>query len=125
MSDKVFLPPPVLGPLVSPGQGRSGLRQPRQEGSFASHLNAARQLQFSRHAEERLAQRGISMSGETWQRLADAVARVDAKGGRDSLVLLDKLALVVNIPNRTVITAVDGESMKEKVFTNIDSAVIA
>ncbi len=47
-----------------------------------------------------------------------------AKGARESLILMDNLALVVSIRNRTVITAVDEKRMKEHVFTNIDSAVI-
>ena len=50
--------------------------------------------------------------------------RLEKKGARDSLVLMQDLALVVSVKNNTVITAVDGESLKENVFTNIDSAVI-
>lgn len=34
------------------------------------------------------------------------------------------MALIVNIPNRTVVTAMDGNAMKDNVFTQIDSAVI-
>lgn len=126
MPDKVFLPPPILSPV---GRG-TGVRPPQKadkpDKGFASHLaEAAAGLHISHHAQERLAQRRIPLSGETWGRVLAAVARVAEKGGRDSLVLVDNLALVVNVPNRTVVTAVDGESMKERVFTQIDSAVIA
>jgi flagellar operon protein len=48
-----------------------------------------------------------------------------SKGARESLVLLDQTAFVVSVPNRTVITVVDKENLKQNVFTNIDSAVIA
>ena len=48
-----------------------------------------------------------------------------AKGSRDAVVLLDGSAFVVSVKNKTVITAVDAQSMREHVFTNIDSAVIA
>jgi len=40
-------------------------------------------------------------------------------------VLVDGLALIVSVPNRVVITAVDGADARDGVFTNIDSAVIA
>ena len=56
--------------------------------------------------------------------LKDAVNKVEAKGAKESLILMDQMALVVSVKNRTVITAVDSNSMKDNVFTNIDSAVI-
>ena len=82
-------------------------------------------LRFSAHALERIARRGIGVDETVLARLQDGVSRVAAKGGRDSLVLLDATAFVVSVVNRTVITAVDGEHMREHVFTNIDSAVLA
>jgi flagellar operon protein len=57
--------------------------------------------------------------------LQRAVSRAEEKGAKDSLVLLRDLAFIVSVKNRTVVTAVDGEHIKENVFTNIDSAVIA
>jgi flagellar operon protein len=66
-----------------------------------------------------------NFSNEDLALLNQAVDRAESKGAKESLVLMDQLALIVSIKNRTVITAVDGESMKENVFTNIDSAVIA
>jgi flagellar operon protein len=65
------------------------------------------------------------MTPEILGKLEKAVAGAASKGSRDSLILMKNLAFIVNIPNRTVITAMDGENMKENVFTNIDSAVIA
>lgn len=82
------------------------------------------QIKFSGHAEMRMRMRNISLSHTEMSRLSDAVNRAEAKGARESLILMDKLALIVSIRNRTVITAVDEERMKENVFTNIDSAVI-
>ena len=52
------------------------------------------------------------------------VDKAAAKGCKESLVLVDNAALVVSIKNRTVITAVDKESLTDNVFTNIDSAVV-
>jgi flagellar operon protein len=86
---------------------------------------AARPLSFSGHALERIQRRGIDVGEQTLDRLEAGVARAAAKGSRSSLVLLDGTAFVVSVQNRTVITAVDREHMKEQVFTNIDSAVLA
>lgn len=82
-------------------------------------------LRFSAHALERIARRGIGVDETVLARLQEGVSRVAAKGGRDSLVLLDGTAFVVSVAHRTVITAVDREHMREHVFTNIDSAVLA
>jgi len=59
------------------------------------------------------------------QRLEGAVDRLAAKGGREAIVMMDKLAVVVSVANGTVITAVDQDGMKDQVFTNIDSAAIS
>ena len=82
-------------------------------------------LTFSGHALQRIQQRGIDVGPATMSRLAGGVDRAAAKGSRSSLVLVDQSAFVVSVPNRTVITAVDRDHMKEQVFTNIDSALIA
>ena len=94
---------------------------------LANRLAAAPQipLRFSGHALQRLQKRGIEVDAASLARLQGGVARAAAKGARDSLVLVDDTAFVVSVPNRTVITAVDREHMREQVFTNIDSAVIA
>lgn len=81
-------------------------------------------VRFSQHAEQRLRARNISLSSEHLDRLNTAVDQAARKGARDSLVLLDNLALVVSVKNRTVITAVDQSSLKNNLFTNIDSAII-
>lgn len=82
-------------------------------------------IEFSAHAAKRLAQRGVELTTQDVDRIAEAVDRAREKGSKESLVLLNGLAFVVSVPNRTVITAIDMESMKENVVTNIDSAVIA
>lgn len=83
------------------------------------------QVQFSQHAQQRLQSRNIKLSQEQMAKLSGAVDKAAAKGARETLVLMDnQLAFLVGVKNRTVITAVDGASVKENVFTNIDSAVI-
>jgi flagellar operon protein len=96
--------------------------------SFAEALEQAggsQPLQFSRHALARVQRRGIELDSTTLGRLSEGVGRAASKGSRDSLVLVDGTAFVVSVSNRTVITAVGSEQMKDNVFTNIDSAVIA
>ncbi|HZK42828.1 MAG TPA: TIGR02530 family flagellar biosynthesis protein, partial [Syntrophomonadaceae bacterium] len=74
--------------------------------------------------QQRLNSRNITLSETDLEKITEAVARAREKGARDSLVLMQDLALIVSVKNNTVITAVDGNSLKENVFTNIDSAVI-
>jgi flagellar operon protein len=82
-------------------------------------------VQFSGHALQRIERRGIDTSPQTLVRLQEGVARAEAKGARESVVLVDGTAFVVSVQNKTVITAVDPAHMRDHVFTNIDSAVIA
>lgn len=84
----------------------------------------SRGLKFSKHAQERLQSRNINLTPEEVERIQDAVTQARHKGARDSLIIMDRLALVVSVKNNTVITAVDDQSIKQNVFTNIDSAVI-
>lgn len=82
-------------------------------------------VRWSAHAVQRLSQRQIAITPEVQQRLEGAVDKLAAKGGRESIVLMDRMAFVVSVTNRTVITAVDQAGMRDQVFTNIDSAVLS
>ncbi|GBF33195.1 flagellar hook associated protein [Desulfocucumis palustris] len=81
-------------------------------------------LKLSAHAERRLKERNIVLGREDMAKIENAVQKAAAKGSRESLVMYGDIALVASIKNNTLITAMDGESLKEHVFTNIDSAVI-
>jgi flagellar operon protein len=80
---------------------------------------------FSKHAVQRLERRNLPVDQTVMQRLQDGVDRAAGKGARDAVVLVDDTAFVVSVSNRTVVTAVGRDQMKDHVFTNIDSAVIA
>lgn len=82
-------------------------------------------VRFSAHAQTRLNSRQISLGASQLDRLDGAVKAAAGKGSRDALVLMDDLAMVVSVQNRTVVTVVDKANLKQNVFTNIDSAVIA
>lgn len=81
-------------------------------------------IKFSNHAVERMKTRGIAYSPEDLDRLNQAVAKAAAKGSKDSLVLMNDSALIVSVKNNTVVTVMDKTSLKENVFTNIDSTVV-
>jgi flagellar operon protein len=126
--------PVPVNPALVPPVGATAPAAPRptapaaapQGPSFAEVLKQRTDgVQFSGHALERVQRRGIDTSPQTLARLDGAVQRAAAKGSRESVVLLDGNAFVVSVKNKTVITAVDAQSMREHVFTNIDSAVLA
>ncbi len=81
-------------------------------------------IKFSSHARQRIEQRGIPFGPNDVSNLIDAVDRAAEKGSRESLVLMEDKAFVVSVPNKTVITAMGRDGMKENVFTNIDSTVL-
>ncbi len=118
-----LVPPGISGPTeVAPSHGGGTLDPAR----FSQLLDARRiGVQFSNHAIQRLQRRSISVEPGTLQRLDDAVGRAAGKGARDAVVFVDGTAFVVSVRNKTVITAVDRDHMRDHVFTNIDSAVIA
>ena len=81
-------------------------------------------LRFSKHATNRLADRSITLSNNQLDRLTEGARKAGEKGIRESLVMVDHLAFIVNVPNHTVITAMDQTETNENIFTNIDGAVI-
>jgi flagellar operon protein len=121
------LVPPGLAPAAAPASAPTPTAQPLSGPSFQEifRQQQAGKLQFSQHALQRIERRGIDLSDGTLQRLEAGAARAASKGSRDSVVFVDGTAFVVSVRNKTVITAVDREHMREHVFTNIDSAVIA
>jgi len=81
-------------------------------------------LQFSKHAMERVDQRGISITDDLLSSLNNAVSKAREKGARDVVIIDTTQAFIVNVPNNMVITTITDAEMRENVFTNIDSAVI-
>jgi flagellar operon protein len=106
-------------------QQRQGI-EPASERSFEDVLiNEVKDLKFSKHAQQRLESRDIQLNQADMEKLQTAVERADEKGAKESLVLLRDLAFVVSVRNRTIVTAMNGDALKDNVFTNIDSAVVA
>ncbi len=104
-------------------------RKPHNQRNFQSILEEQIKTQnssikVSGHAHRRLAERSIHLSNQDLQRLNEAMEEIDKKGGRESLMLYKNTAFIANIRNRTLITAMDPQNSNEKIFTNIDSAII-
>jgi flagellar operon protein len=118
-------PVPVARPAGSQTFGQALADASRKANQDQFNAQAAQaNVKFSGHAQVRLASRNITLSGDDIAKLGNAITKAAAKGARESLVLMDQTALVVSIPNRTVITAVDKSALKDNIFTNIDSAMI-
>nr|WP_317358328.1 TIGR02530 family flagellar biosynthesis protein [uncultured Tyzzerella sp.] len=79
-------------------------------------------VSFSKHASMRLNSRNLQLSNSQIKRVENGIKRAEEKGIKDSLVLVDNIALLVNVKNKTVVTAIDNNV--DKVYTNIDGAVI-
>jgi flagellar operon protein len=125
------LVPPGVGSPAQVGVRTQPVRpsvQVPQGPAFADVLRdttGTQPVAFSKHAVQRLERRNLAVDPASMQRLQDGVDRAAGKGARDAVVLVDNTAFVVSVANRTVITAVGKDQMKDHVFTNIDSAVIA
>ncbi|HET7814894.1 MAG TPA: TIGR02530 family flagellar biosynthesis protein [Candidatus Baltobacteraceae bacterium] len=118
----VIIPGPAPRPQgtpvqIPPGQSFRSILEQQKPGR-------AEPLKFSAHAMQRLQSRNIQLSSEDVSRMNAMADKAAEKGAKQSLFMLKDVAMVVSIKNRTVITAVDQQSMKENVFTNIDSAAI-
>ena len=120
---------PVNGSAeIEPLASRKANAQPVNGPSFGeflkSQLQPAGTVHFSKHAQQRLQARNIELSMQDSDRLSRGIDRAASKGVHDSLMLLRDLALIVNVPSRTVVTAMSEDLMRDGVITNIDSAVL-
>ncbi|MFP3720950.1 TIGR02530 family flagellar biosynthesis protein [Niallia circulans] len=96
--------------------------------SFSTHLqqsiSSLNTLNISKHANERLQQRGIKIDAAKWKAIEEKVTEAKKMGIKESLVLLNNAALIVSAKNNTVITAMDREEVTDHIFTNINGTII-
>lgn len=111
-------PKASMNPQLAQGMSFGEILQ-KQQGTQATEP-----VKFSKHAANRLSDRNIELTDEQMERLNDGTKKASAKGIKDSLVLVDQLAFIVNTKNNTVITAMEQTETDENIFTNIDGAVI-
>lgn len=122
--NRIYWPSRPILPVGNPVAEHA--RQREETSSAFADILAGQEtkVKFSKHANERLRDRRIDLTGQQLAKLDDTVERMAAKGARESLIYMNDMAFVVSVKNRTVITAMDGSSAKENIFTNIDSAAI-
>ncbi|SJZ64281.1 TIGR02530 family flagellar biosynthesis protein [Selenihalanaerobacter shriftii] len=128
MDNRIYSKRPI-GPLQKPQQKQNNqVNKKQKKGSFneifQKELEHKTEIKFSGHAKKRLNARNINLTNNDLKKLEKAVTKAEDKGSKESLILVNKVGFVVSVENKTVITAVDNQSMKENVFTNIDSAVV-
>ena len=104
---------------IQAGQRGVGFEQLLQE-----TIQQKQEVQFSKHAKERIDQRGIEVTTTLMNDLNNAVAKAKQKGAKDVVVIGPKEVFIVNVPNNIVVTTLSGAEMKNNIFTKIDSAVI-
>jgi flagellar operon protein len=115
----------TLAPAAPAGAAAKPAVQSDSTFSSLLALGEASGIKFSKHALERISDRGIDFDKGSMEKLGAALSVAEGKGANESLVLMDELALIVSVRNRTVITAMSSGDTKGNVFTSIDSAVIA
>lgn len=128
MQDKMMighLYPRTLQPLQrQTASSNSETAPPNGSSKPFADLLRDNMVRMSNHAKQRLEQRGIELSDDQLVKLKSAIDKAEQKGANDSLMLFQNMALIVNVKNKTIVTAVDRDSMTDNIFTKIDSAVI-
>lgn len=103
---------------------QSLLQEQNKQVNAESNLATTRPLKLSGHAQQRLQQNDITLSDAQLDALSNAADKAEAKGSKDALMLMERLGLIVNIPNRTVLTILSPDRMQDGVVTKIDSTVL-
>ncbi len=127
MVNKIPVPGQPIKPVDKSALERTQVKKGTEatfQDVLAKEITQKAGLKFSAHAQQRMARRNIKLNEQEFERFSTGVDKVASKGARESLILVDDVAFVVSVKNRTVVTAVDGKNLKENVFTNIDSVVI-
>lgn len=86
--------------------------------------NGPLKIKFSNHAVERMRSRGLTYTPDMLQKIEKSVEQAKAKGAKETLILTDNSALIVSVKNDTIVTVMDRNSLKDNVFTKIDSTVV-
>ncbi len=101
------------------------IKKPGEASEFEQLLRQeSKTFSLSQHAETRIKSREIPWDTHLEKRISKGIDQAESKGSREALILADDLAVIANVKSRTVVTAMERSQMKEKIFTNIDSAVL-
>lgn len=93
--------------------------------SFSQILkNEQQSITISKHANERLHQRGIRMNQSEWKLISEKLQEASQKGITDALVVTKDAALVANTKSQTIITALNRNEAASHIFTNINGTIL-
>ncbi|MCC6095287.1 MAG: flagellar operon protein [Eubacterium sp.] len=119
------------------GQSASGKQKIPKDASSENKLDFGKVLEntvrstsaddtisFSKHATQRLDQRGIEINDTLKDNLEQAVKKAREKGSREIAVIGKSGIFIVNVENNVVVTTMTEEDMKERILTNIDGAIL-
>ena len=113
----------IQNAATAPVRNTSAVSRNQTQPSFGDMLQQ-RTVNFSKHALARAEERGIELTSDLMDKLADSVEKAHEKGAKNILAFSDSQAFIINIPYGRVITTMSGEEMKQNIFTNIDGAVL-
>ena len=110
----------------------AGRQNPKSATSFGSLLNqkmseakqSSQAINFSKHAMNRVEERGIQLTPELMEKLTDSVEKAQERGATNILAFDARQAFIINVPYARVVTTMTQDEMKANIFTNIDGAVI-
>ncbi len=123
--------PQAAGKLISKKEGLKEGKEGNSPAPFDAALEAItasvpeKAIHISKHAQKRLTERNIDINPEEYLKLKEAISRLKDKGGKESLVITDAAAYIIDVDNQRVVTAMDKGQLSENVFTNIDSTIFA
>ncbi|WP_284139955.1 MULTISPECIES: TIGR02530 family flagellar biosynthesis protein [unclassified Virgibacillus] len=103
-------------------KGPTKAKQPTA--SFKEILLQQEELKLSKHATQRLQERNITINAKEWQTISQKVTEARDKGVTDSLVVTSNAALLVNLKNNVVVTAMNREEATSRIFTNINGTIV-
>ena len=124
--NRINIQPVPFHPTLARVQKQSEVNNTNQS-NFAQifdHYKTVEPLKISKHANERIQLRDISISDHEWDIITEKVSEAKQKGVKQPLVILDQATLIVSATNHTVITALDRNEAKEQLFTNIDGTIV-
>ncbi|WP_053219663.1 TIGR02530 family flagellar biosynthesis protein [Virgibacillus senegalensis] len=96
----------------------------KQQKSFKETLSGVQGLKVSKHAEQRMNERNITIGREQWRKISTKVGEAKQKGITDSLVLTNDAALLISTKNNTVVTAMERSEAGSRIFTNINGTIV-
>lgn len=127
MGHKVYRP--ITQPLIHGDYNKSEKTVRTHQTNFAAELHSAlkpnsKGLTISKHARQRLEQRGINFNEARWNQIGEKIKEAKTMGVKESLVIVDDAALIVSAQNNIVITAMNRAEATAQIFTNINGTIL-